>query len=183
MTEPIGTYVSVIDIVRGIDIVHWIVPYMLNRQGGPSLVYRSGGARLLGGLHTELPPALALTVCGVQVRTLTKSILALWNDGATTIRGTDIVDHDPLRIECVNGGRILYNEIARATRPANRVELAFDESHPGSLHCWFDYLDQGDGVIVELWHTGVDVRLAVRGSVRGLPNGVTDGGDMRGQES
>jgi hypothetical protein len=163
-----------------LSIVSPIIGYVLYRKGRTyaRLSFRGDGVRLIGGVSTALPTDVTVTVGQTKVAMLSKATIVLWNSGKTTFRGQDVVEHDPLRIECMEGAQIIDCRITRVSRPQIRFETASPEVHSRSVHCLFDYLDPGDGATVELLHTGASARPRVCGTIRGLPEGVGDWGEM-----
>lgn len=102
-----------------------------------------------------------------EVDTLTSSAVAIWSAGNRTIEGSDITSAEPLAIEAVSPTRILDARIAyvhsRATSFA--AELATDGSR---VTLRFDYLDTGDGGVLQVLHTGASSDcIAVVGRIKG----------------
>jgi hypothetical protein len=81
------------------------------------------------------------------------------------------VDSDPLRIIVSEGSSILDTAVLNRTRLANDVSCALRPDSGNEIECRFDYLDPGDGALIQLIHTGTD-KVQVSGSLRGLPKGV-----------
>jgi len=92
---------------------------------------------------------------GQPIPTLTASKLAFWNDGKTTIHGTDITAADPLIIRAAEHTdcAILDAAVVHETCPPNRFSL--QRSPDGSaVLVEFDYMDPDQGAVIQLLHTG-----------------------------
>jgi hypothetical protein len=107
-------------------------------------VGRSGFAppRTWGGGH------LSLTYRGETVESVSQTHIAFWNDSGDPIRRSDISEKDPLRIVIDGSGRALSMAIVSMSR--SQIDLKLNEL--GVLS--FDYLEPGDGGIVEVLHDG-----------------------------
>lgn len=89
--------------------------------------------------------------------------ILIWNRGDQSIRYSDIPALDLLRIEAVDDIKILEAEqIFSSNQHCNfSAELADNQVTIG-----FDYIDQGDGVVLQLFHTGKSGKaLSLCGSV------------------
>ena len=124
---------------------------------------------LIGVTPTEHSDGLEVRFEGQLIPQLTNSTYAIWNSGTTTLRGRDIVEMEPLRLELEGTGRILRAEIDASTRVVNRGSVALDDK---SVRLGFDYLDPGDGFRVTVLHSGQPNELVSLGAVRGVPQGL-----------
>jgi hypothetical protein len=102
---------------------------------------------------------------------LTKTVLVLWNAGEKTISGDDIVASDPLRIETQPQSEILSIVIVKATRQVLnlRLEQPLDPLNLALIK--FDFLDAGDGAVLEILHTAQSSAATITGTVKGIPRG------------
>ena len=101
-----------------------------------------------------------------------KTQVVFWNAGRATIRGEDIVKSDPLRLLFGKEAQILRVRIPRVTRKTLdfRAENTFD---PGNeVQFSFDYIDSGDGAVIEVIHTSEERHPQVLGTIRGIPKGI-----------
>lgn len=132
----------------------------------------------LVGPNAVLSNEIEFLFRGNNVPKVTLTRVAIWNIGNTTIKGDQIVDSDPLRIIVSEGSSILDTAVLNRTRPANDVSCALRPDSENEIECRFDYLDPGDGALIQLIHTGTD-KVQVSGSLRGLPKGVLTIGATR----
>ncbi len=98
----------------------------------------------------------------------------MWNSGRTTIRGSDIISEDPLRIEFKSGTQVLQVRILKFTREANKFIANNREKESHIVDLAFDYLDQEDGVSIEILHTSEKAYFNILGTIRELPRGINN---------
>lgn len=139
-------------------------------------VFQTKAIRLLGKETPALPSDVKVFFKGDPVPRLTRVQIMFWNSGATILRGSDIVQDDPLRFSFEAPGAIIDASIVKLTREINKFAVAISKERPNELLCSFDYLDPSDGVTIDLLHTAELGRPVCRGSIRGVPAGVKDWG-------
>jgi hypothetical protein len=143
-------------------------------------LWRSAGIPLIGGSSSLLPADVDVRYRSVSVQSLSKTYVAFWNAGRKTISGSDIVAADPVRF-CLNRScKVLDARIIRKSRQVNRAVVAH---HDNEVQLTFDFLDQGDGVTLELIHTGITVKIKCIGTIKGVPRGVRQVGGPRRRSS
>lgn len=162
----IGSVAGIIGIAVGIV---GLILYRASRIGS-RLVYQLRVIRLLGTEEQELPHFIQVMYHGFNIQRLTKVYVILWNAGNATLDSDKIVPNDPLRLQ-INNGEAISVSISKTTREANNFRV---DAHPGSSTekvIRFDYLDPGDGAVIELLHTGRARYPKIRGTIRGSPRG------------
>ncbi len=108
---------------------------------------------------------------GVVVPRVTNTTIGIWNSGTTTILGSSIVASDPLRASILSDG-IILDAVARGpSRAVIAPEISTDKSQR-ALNIDFDFLDEGDGFIVSIAHSGELHAVGMDGTIRGLPKGI-----------
>lgn len=112
---------------------------------------------------------LAITWHGERVSRVTSTTVAMWNSGTETIDGSDFLAEDPPRIVAGDAVRILRATVASRTRDAIVADIPWSDF--GQAHLRFRFLDPGDGMSVEVLHTGGFEALSMKGVVKGVPNG------------
>lgn len=135
-------------------------------------VYKSKSFCVVGDEPT-MPAGVAISFNGEHVAQITKSILLFWNAGRGTVTGAEIVSRDCLRAEI--DGKVLTAKVIARTRDINSFNARLIPSLPSGVLLEFDFLDAGDGVAIELLHTGSS-RPHVLGTIRGIPSGPEDRG-------
>ena len=143
------------------------------------LVYQWNSRYLVGGDAADLPDEVTISYKGIAVPRLSSTDIIFWNAGNLTIRDSDIVNADPLRIVLSEEAKILRTLVTVATRKVNQFVVRVHPERPNEAFCTFDYLDPGDGVRVEILHTSEKGRPDLRGTVRGLQRGVSAWGKIR----
>lgn len=100
---------------------------------------------------------------GTPIKSLYLTRIAFWNSGRETINRADITGNDPARITSETNNRVLGAKLSYSRRPANDGSI---EKHGEDLYISFDFLDQDDGLIVDVYHTS-DSKLKVSGTIKG----------------
>jgi len=142
-------------------------------------VYQRRSLRLIGSSGSELRSSVEIRFKGDVVERLTKTDLIVWNAGRKTILGSQIVATDPIRFEFSPGSRILEISTKRVTRQVNSFAVLIDQKNPNYAIINFDYLDRGDGALIEVLHTDSKLYPECVGSLREIPNGIKDLGIIR----
>ncbi|MBU4628269.1 hypothetical protein HRJ41_12270 [Pseudomonas sp. BF61] len=147
------------------------VVYLMARKR-TSLAFAYAGDHLLGSSSNALPRGISVQYNGNNIPRLTRSVIALWNNGENTLSGSDIVGADPLRFEVGSDGAILSVTLLQLTRPVNGVHLATPPAHaPNEAYFGFNFLDKGDGVVIEILHTSENRQPTIKGTLKGMPKG------------
>ncbi|WP_157518101.1 hypothetical protein [Herbidospora mongoliensis] len=97
---------------------------------------------------------------------LSLSRIAIWNRRGDTVRGADVVDTDPLRVQFADSDKILQVRLIACSRKSLGIALVRTSSNPSGVVIDFDFMDAGDGAIVEILHEGKRAPT-VTGTVRG----------------
>jgi len=142
------------------------------------LVYQQRALRLIGSDEAILPADVEIRFRGQPVERLTKTYLVFWNAGTATIRGSDVVADDPLRCEFSEQARVLEVSLVKNTRSANKFVAMIDANRPNCALLNLDYLDPQDGATIEILHTDSNRYPTVKGTIRGVPKGVIDRGQI-----
>jgi hypothetical protein len=161
-------------LVGGIGIGLAIFFYWRSRIEG-ILALQHDGFRIVGGEHAVFPDDITIQFRGRPVPRVTVSRLFVWNAGKKTVRGADVVEADPLRIELPVNGRLLSVSVPALTRPVTSFR-AVGAPDSTEIQLQFDFLDPGDGAVIEAIHTGPVNRPKLLGTVRGMPHGIKDWG-------
>lgn len=161
----IGSLIGFLGILVG------IVLYMKSKtRPRPACLIKS--IRLIGKDYQELPSEVKILFNNNEVPRLTSTKIWLWNCGKETLRGSQVVDDDPLRCVFNPDDKILSAHIAAATRKVNKFSIILHPDKRNEALLNFDFLDPNDGVRVELLHTSKNLYPAVIGTIRGIPKGL-----------
>ena len=107
---------------------------------------------------------LRLEFSGKPIERLARTTVGIWNRRGDTIRGTDIVSTNPMRICMSSGDEVLQARIVASTRPENAASVAVGQDRSAAVVS-FDFLDAGDALVVEVLHEGSapDMKGVLRG--------------------
>ncbi len=86
------------------------------------------------------------------VNNLTITNFAFWNHGNDTIRNVDIPTNEPLVIKSIDEFEILDARIKCFNNKANNIIVTIINTQ--TIQLSFEYLDQYDGAIIQIIHTG-----------------------------
>jgi hypothetical protein len=168
----VGTIASLLGLIVG------LIAAVVTRQR-TRLAYCYTGKRLLGLATDGLPEGITVHYRGQDIPRLTRTLVVLWNDGNTTIHGDNIVAADPLRLKLRGDGRVLAATVLKTKRDVCEIKALPDASCPNETHIRFDFLDAGDGAVIEVLHTSEARDVELLGTVRGLPHGLHNFGVIR----
>ena len=82
---------------------------------------------------------------------------------------------DRLRLEVTPPAKLLGGDITYVSTPANNFRLISSESPETTRYIEFNYFHRREGIVVDLFHTGSDEDLGVRGTFKGLGHPVRVG--------
>ena len=156
------------------------VTYILSRQRS-IISYRTRGVRLLGHAESKLPNEVNVQYRGKDIPRLTRSVVVLWNDGERTISGADIVQEDPICIDAGADSSIVACTLLKSTRPVVQASCQQSTQDTKIVIVSFSFLDPGDGLVVEILHTGKERYPTVGGTIRGIPQGPKNRGRVLSQ--
>lgn len=158
-----------------VGIVVSVLIHKASRVGGRP-VYQTSSLRLIGKEEQALPTEVEITYMNQIVPRLTRTNMVFWNSGNATIHGEHIVEADPIAFEFSPGTLVLKARVVKCTRAINRLELSVDSFAPSKVMCSFEYLDPGDGAVIELLHTDQKRYPSVTGTIKGIPYGIKSWG-------
>jgi len=121
--------------------------------------------------RTPLLPGLSVQFNGVVQEVITVAKVAFWNHGTGTITRQDIAEAKPLAIVVDEGVDVLNATVLKRTDSANQVQIGEPQKQPTGLTIvplGFDFLDRGDGALVQVVHNGEErTRVWVEGRIKG----------------
>jgi hypothetical protein len=105
---------------------------------------------------------------GERVENLSISRIAFWNHGSDTINAADIPTKSPLQIT-VKDIRLLDIRILQTNHDSCNFSVELDKNGT-SARIGFDYCDRGQGVVLQVVHTGTGATdIVLEGKVKGAP--------------
>ena len=118
--------------------------------------------------HKSLISDVKILYRDEQVDSLSVAKIVFWNRGRETIERRHIVPADRLRIVPGGDARLLEVAIVATSRPGNEVTVSpSEDGREATID--FSYLDQGDGVVIQVVHSGSWMeRPALQGTIMGV---------------
>ncbi|MBA7677158.1 hypothetical protein ES703_85407 [subsurface metagenome] len=166
--------ITLIGVIVG--LVAAFIFYRLLRVGS-RLVYQSRAMELIGKVKPALPKEVEILYENKSVPRLMRTHIILWNSGKATLNGEGIAQDDKLRFEFSKDTQVLRVHALKETRKkVNKFKAEVNPDHPNKVIFSFAYLDEGDGVTLEILHTDKEGYPKVKGNIRGLPKGILDWG-------
>ena len=134
---------------------------------GPIIAYQSRQLSLVGQDSSIFPPEVVVHYKGNVVPRITSSTVVIWNAGRKTVRSTDIVSRD--RIRLVFPSRVLNVRVIKTSRSV--IAISSNVKSDTAVEFGFEFLDPGDGGVIEVLHSGEPQAPICRGTVIGMPKG------------
>lgn len=174
-------------------IPNWVVPTLVGiaASGGVSywlgkryrsqsrLAFQKNDLTVVG--HTDSTKSLGgikILFNEVDVPRVVVTRLAVWNVGNTVVDGSQLATSAPLAFVVEAGASILALQIVKATNDANKCRLRVAEDLSRAF-IEFDFLNEKDGALFQVTHTGAQNTARVTGSIKGISKGVEDWGDLQ----
>lgn len=93
--------------------------------------------------------------------------IAFWNNGKETLDARDVATANPIKLVVSKGNNILDIKPIVANNPSSMFNVAIDPSSQ-SASISFDYLDQGQGAVFQIVHTGTTSKdIDIVGDIKG----------------
>lgn len=161
-----GIVLTVIGLV--LSVIALPVTYFLGRRTRqlPVVYSVSDFAVLMSPRDRLAADDLDLTLGGRTISTISRTYIAVWNARGDTIRNTDILQTDPLRIIVGEGDDILRSRIISTSRTQCGASLQESLLDSRTLEVNFDFLDPKDGMVIEVLHHG-EAAAKLVGTLRG----------------
>ena len=154
--------------------------YLRSRISG-IIAFQSHDVPMVGDSDAVFPAEVEVRYRGTPVPRLISSTVWIWNAGKKTLRGADIVAHDPLQLHF--GGEVLNVRIKKVSREVVRITADTSGEMEETVSCGFEFLDPGDGGVLEVLHTGSDEAPECTGTIIGFPRGLRNWGRARGSSA
>lgn len=170
--------ITVISFVVG--LFGLLYAYILHKKSWvvakPAYQYKS--VKLLDKESKGLPGDIEVLYKNDPIERLTRTFVVFWNDGKKTIERGKISEKEPLLIRFPEDSKILSARIVKSVKIANDIELFEDARKGNEVGITFDYIDHGDGVVIELLHTSEEEAPIFYGQIKEVPNGIVNFGDF-----
>lgn len=101
---------------------------------------------------------------GKTIQELSSTIYFIWNSGSDVINASDMVGETPIKIICDNQ-QFLDVKIIKQSDESNAFKI-FD-LNGANIEIAFDYMDSGEGVKLQILHTGNSEKIRVEYKIKG----------------
>jgi hypothetical protein len=172
----IGSLIGIIGIGVGIGVAFYF--YRQSRVG-PRLVFQTKAFKIIGKDERAIPDDVKIYFGDIPVERLVKNLVIIWNSGYTTFDGKNIIDSNPLRAEYNKDASVMRLAILKSTRSENVPMAYISKTNPNEVIFSFDYLEPNDGAVFEIYHTGEEIFPKMKGTVKGMPQGIRDWGIIK----
>lgn len=108
---------------------------------------------------------LSIVYDGQQIDDLCVSKFTIWNSGNRTLNSDDMVDSKELTITAIDGNKILDTEIIICSEKTNKFSIKIIDDYTAKI--FFNYVDQKDGFVMQVIHTGTSDSLQVNYKIKG----------------
>ena len=153
-----------------ISLIIALFSYYMPRKR-QKLRYQTASIQYFDEEDYTLPSEVEMSLRGERVTRLAKAMLIVWNGGTDVLRGEDIVKQTPLTIKLEGTGRILSHSIVGVTSQGNRVIAKMRTDSQSEILLTYDYLNPGDGAVVQVMHDSKQHDLFLVGASKGLSGG------------
>jgi hypothetical protein len=167
--------VALLGIAIGVISLVWARRFRVN----PRMVYQTHDFFVVGQPDASSLGDIKIMFNDAAVPRVVVTQLGVWNAGNTTVRSTDIVTTDPPSVSIEGGALVLGSTRLNRTREVNGFHIRLAQEDRSRALLEFDYLDPRDGAVFQIIHTGAMNKAKVAGSIRGIPRGLEDWGDLQ----
>lgn len=172
LNQPwIGTITGVVLGTAG--LILGLLSYWRSRSSG-IIAFQSENVSMIDSDEAVFPAEVEVRYQGNPIPRLTSSTVWIWNAGKKTVKGEEIVAHDPLWLRF--DGDILNVRIIKVSREVLRIRADTSGEIGQTVYCSFEFLDPGDGGVLKVLHTGSAEAPECTGTIMGLPKGLQDWG-------
>lgn len=107
---------------------------------------------------------LSITYNGSEVDSVLITKIAIWNSGNRVLSPGDFAALDPLAIG-FGTNRLLDSQLLCESEDNNQIQI--NNSRKDDLCISFDYIEPGQGAVIQLIHTGQSEEISIRGKIKG----------------
>lgn len=161
-----GTFLGIIAAVAA--VVALPITFVIGRRARqrPDLRYVTDFDVLLRPSDRLFDKDLYMTLGDRKIDCISRTRIAFWNQRGDTVRGADTLEADPVRLEFADDDQPLQARIISTSREQIALTGSIDSKFDSCVIIGFDFLDAGDGGVIEVIHQGVK-KPTVLGTIRG----------------
>jgi hypothetical protein len=142
--------------------------YTIFRRTKGRLLYQQASIRLLDPRRNSLLNNVSVLYGDKKVPRISLTHIAIWNNGRSAVRSTDVSEHRPISLQLVGEGEILEASVPVKIAEENAPVVTIGTERQ-SLSLNFSFLNPGDGIIVRMIHTSEKSNVLVSGKLIDLP--------------
>lgn len=101
---------------------------------------------------------------GKSIQELSSTIYFIWNSGSDVINVSDMVGENPIKITCEDE-QFLDVKIIKQSDESNTFQIL--DFNTTAIEISFDYIDSGEGVKLQILHTGNAEKIQVEYKIKG----------------
>ena len=105
---------------------------------------------------------------GTKVPSVSRTRIAIWNDGALTLEGSAIVENYPLRLKFK--GEVLSVSVLARSHKENGFDAWADPEAKDAVRIMLDYFDRHHGAVIEVVHGSNHWGGTPSGTIKGVPH-------------
>jgi len=124
------------------------------RTARPQPAYRVHTSNILQADDTLRKQGIAILYKDQAVSRLTRTIIIFWNAGMAALKNEDVRAEYPIGWMFPASVSVLGVRVLHSTREANHFESYRSAADTNVVLCRFEYLNKGDGALIEILHTG-----------------------------
>ncbi len=144
-----NTTLWLVGLIASVIIGYW---FFIRAQTWPVPRFGIETIELVGSDKKSLPNSISITSGGRQLARVSKSRVYFWNSGEGALRRQDIASTDRLRMELDATASFIEIEVRKISGTQTMVEAVFDPAKPNVCTFQFEYLNKGDGFVVDTYH-------------------------------
>lgn len=163
-----GDWLGIAGIAFGVGVPVWLY---LKAEKRTRLSFSIKETILIGSQSIALPDGIIIFYQKKVIADLKKANVFFWNSGTNPIRGGDIASKNPLSINFLSGPQLLRSRIEKVSDYASDVTLVTDDE---GIKLSFDYLEPGQGFVVELLYAGKDALAKPDGKIVGMSGDIRE---------
>lgn len=162
----LNPWVGIVSLVIAVLSAILMIIFYIKEKKVKSPCYTVQSNNLVRDLVSRIDP-LEMRYSGQQIENLTVTKLAFWNAGRDTIDNQDVASADPLTVHVKEGYKILDTKILHEKNPTNQFSTTTSDDR-SYFTLQFDYVDKGEGVVIQFFHTGLSNEdIEIGGRIKG----------------
>lgn len=118
----------------------------------PELRFSTDFDVLLNSTDSLFGHGLYMTLDDHRIDSISRTRMAMWNYFGDTIRGSDILEDDPLLIRFEDNDQVLQCRVLSMSRKQIKLAASVNPDVKSCVQISFDFLDANDGGILEIIH-------------------------------